>query len=171
MAVGSAKRGKPPQQEKQLLSLVEEIATKSEDTRESVNKLARIMDLHKQKTEFELSTLKETATRNARELERHVSTDNSNVNELMGFLKQISEQAHETKECFLKLDKKLDLEIQKLDFEVRNISRLDVEVRLNTLEEPKKWWNQTTQKLTIWGTFLGGLFTVLAAVARYFHWI
>jgi hypothetical protein len=183
--MAGAKRSRPPK-DKQLL-ILEDLSSKTEDTRICVNELSTVFGLHRQKTELELHHIKENTGKQAKMVEAHIAADAVTGSDHLALLKQISDQVFETKECFLKLDKKLDLEIQKIEFEIKAVSRLDAqqndlldqhmkrtalaEGRLDSLEEPRKWWNQTTQKLTIWLTFVGGAVTFLTALARWMGWI
>ena len=50
-------------------------------------------------------------------------SDDSNNNLHMELLQKIADQVQETQDCVNKLDKKLDLNIQKTEFELQNIHK------------------------------------------------
>lgn len=56
---------------------------------------------------------------------RHIEEDKLSNDKHIELLSKISEQVHETQKCISKLDKKVDLSIQSLQYEIKAINELD----------------------------------------------
>lgn len=113
-------------------------------------------------------------------------SDNKDL--LTSLLLKISEQVEDTSQCVSKLDKKLDLSIQHLEFEIKKINELDNEQnsllsehmkrsdtleklyiqlkketdnRLEQVEQPKKWLNFTTRVIITLGALAAAILSIL----------
>ena len=92
------------------------------------------------------------------------------------FSEQISEQQTEVTKCVNKLDKKLDLNIQKTEYELSAIRKLDeqqnklleehmrrtelAELRLDTLEQPRKVIYFITKLIIGLGSIAGAVYAI-----------
>jgi hypothetical protein len=117
----------------------------------------------------DLDELKEDMREHSSALKAHVNDDLGAGKEMVGLLRQISTQVADTHESFLKLDKKLDLSIQKLEFEVKTIHQVvgghsdqlqKSETKLEALESPQR----SLKLLAKTALFIGGILAGLAAL-------
>lgn len=93
-------------------------------------------------------------------LQRHMVEDEKTNKIHLDILQRVSDQMQDTQECVMKLDKKLDLSIQKMSYELGKINTLDeqqnklidehidgVETLKDLYELHKKESNERLQKL------------------------
>lgn len=90
----------------------------------------------------------------------HIEDDRRVHGNYVKLLEKISDQTKETQDCVNKLDKKLDLSIQKVEFEIKEINKLDQRqneslerhiagVKGNTelIQQHRKEWDRRLQEL------------------------
>lgn len=103
-------------------------------------------------------------------LNRHIEYDFKKDEDMMEAIK-------ESTQCMQKLDKKLDLHIQKMTYELANINELDqqqnalldehikrttiAERRLDALEEPRKYIKTTMKVLLTIGGVTGAIYSIM----------
>lgn len=96
---------------------------------------------------------------------------------LMDILEKISDQQAQSNEQVDNMDKKLDLHIQRMDFELNRINALDThqnklleeyeehvkdnEKRFEELEEPRKWIRVFVKLIITSGSVILALFAIL----------
>ena len=117
--------------------------------------------------------------------------DGKNSDIYLEMLNKIAEKAEETQNCVNQLDKKVDLHIQKTQYELEKINKLDEEqnrildkhiegvntlkkmystheeennTRFEALEAPRKWLS-TTMKIIL---TVGGVVGAILGVVKYF---
>ena len=107
------------------------------------------------------------AVRHQNELfKTHAAEDHAVAEKHIEMLQKVSEQVQDTQESVIKLDNKLDLNIQKIEYELKAINELDgrqnamldehmkrtalAEERIAELEEPKK----AIKKLVEWSKWI-----------------
>lgn len=103
-------------------------------------------------------------------LNQHIEYDFKKDEDMMEAIK-------ESTQCMQKLDKKLDLHIQKMTYELSNINELDqqqnalldehikrttlAEKRLDTLEEPRKYIRTTAKIVMTIGAVAGAVYSIM----------
>ena len=138
--------------EKIYLDLLTKIDSKMEDTKDRVDAVKHKIDLHVAKSASEVNRTNEHNQRFSDTFERHVEDDRRANDHYINLLGKISEQVEESNQCIAKLDKKMDLNIQKLQMEVQAINILDeqqnkqLEIHIAASDYLKKLYEE--QKVT-----------------------
>ena len=117
--------------------------------------------------------------------------------DILSLLKSIDAKSCKTHESLAGLDKKLDLHIQKTEFELKRINEQDEhqnrlldehiagvntlkelleahdrkdEVKFAKLEAPQKWWKMTSRITVKLVVSVGAIAGALAGIAKFFNW-
>ena len=75
------------------------------------------------KMSYELRRLSDAVEKQSEVFEKHTIEDSVNNQTHIGLLQKCSNQMRETQECFRKLDKKLDLNIQQVNYELKDVNK------------------------------------------------
>lgn len=117
--------------------------------------------------------------------------------DILSLLRSIDDKSCKTQESLASLDKKLDLHIQKTEFELSRINEQDErqnglldehiagvntlkqlleahdkkdEAKFAQLEAPRKWWKMTKKMAFKLVVSLGAIAGSVAGLAKFFHW-
>lgn len=167
--------------DKKYLDAIQSIGTKVDENTKCVLDLDKKIALGTQETKLKLHQLKEENKEQNQIFREHTALDTKTNEKHIEVLEKISD-------CVEKVDKRLDLHIQKTEYELKNISRTDeiqnqilkehvagvqtlkkmhesqkteVGARLEKLEEPGKWRARAVKLLISAGAIAGALFAIV----------